>query len=73
MLRASKGPNRGTAVIALTGSVEPADVDACLAAGLDAFVAKPVTPAELLQAVAEAMRCRPGSEPRLPAAGSASR
>ena len=50
-LRAGSGPNRRTPVIALTASVTPSEVDACLAAGMDAFVMKPVETRELLAAM----------------------
>lgn len=50
-LRASSGPNRDTPVIAVTASATPKDWDACLAAGMNAHVAKPIDPLELYAAL----------------------
>lgn len=50
-LRAQGGPNRNVPVIALTANAMPADRDACLKAGMDAFVGKPYT----LEALAEVL------------------
>jgi len=46
-LRAASGPNRETPVIAITASATPADWDACLAAGMNGYVGKPITPGQL--------------------------
>ena len=54
-LRATPGPNCDTPVIAITASATPKDWDACLAAGMNGYVAKPIEPAQLyavLEAVA---------------------
>jgi signal transduction histidine kinase/CheY-like chemotaxis protein len=51
VLRASSGPNRDTPVIAVTASATPKDWDACLAAGMNAHVAKPIDPLELYAAL----------------------
>jgi len=51
LLREGDTPNRATPVVAVTGSVEARDVVACLAAGMDRVVAKPVLPAELIAAL----------------------
>jgi len=54
-LRMSPGPNRETPVIAITASATPKDWDACLAAGMNGYVAKPIEPSQLyavLEAVA---------------------
>ena len=50
-LRAGAGPNRHTPVIALTASAARTEIDVCLAAGMNAFVMKPVEAAELFQAI----------------------
>lgn len=50
-LRSSQGRNAVTPVIAVTADTAPEDIDACLAAGMDHFVAKPLTPAVLLSAL----------------------
>ncbi|MFT4956493.1 MAG: signal transduction histidine kinase [Brevundimonas sp.] len=50
-LRAGDGPNRTTPVIAVTADTAQDDIDACMAAGMDYFVSKPLTPAALLGAL----------------------
>lgn len=52
-LRAGAGPNRETPVIAVTASATPKDWEACLAAGMNAHVAKPIDPIELYTALTE--------------------
>jgi signal transduction histidine kinase/CheY-like chemotaxis protein len=54
-LRASSGPNRDTPVIAVTASATPKDWDACLAAGMNAHVAKPIDPLELYAALSQVL------------------
>lgn len=53
-LRATPGPNRETPVIAITASATPKDWDACLAAGMNGYVGKPIEPSQLY-AVLEAV------------------
>lgn len=53
-LRVTPGPNRETPVIAITASATPKDWDACLAAGMNGYVAKPIEPSQLY-AVLEAV------------------
>ena len=50
-LRATPGPNRDTPVIAITASATPKDWDACLAAGMNGYVAKPIEPSQLYAAL----------------------
>jgi len=50
-LRLSIGPNRWTPVIAVTGAVEEADIKACLAAGMNDWVAKPIDAGQLYAAL----------------------
>jgi two-component system, sensor histidine kinase len=57
-LRANPGLNQRTPVIALTASVSPSEVDACLAAGMDAFVMKPVEARELIAAIDQVLATR---------------
>lgn len=53
-LRSTPGPNRETPVIAITASATPKDWDACLAAGMNGYVGKPIEPSQLY-AVLEAV------------------
>jgi len=53
-LRVMPGPNRETPVIAITASATPKDWDACLAAGMNGYVGKPIEPSQLY-AVLEAV------------------
>jgi signal transduction histidine kinase/CheY-like chemotaxis protein len=50
-LRAINGPNRDAPVIALTAAGSPEDIAACMKAGMNAFVTKPVEGAELFAAI----------------------
>jgi signal transduction histidine kinase/CheY-like chemotaxis protein len=54
-LRAGSGLNRDTPVIAVTASATPKDWDACLAAGMNAHVAKPIDPLELYAALSQVL------------------
>jgi len=54
-LRAAGGPNLHTPIIAVTADNSPEDVSACLAAGMNAFVAKPLTPATLVATLEQAL------------------
>lgn len=54
-LRARPGPNQHTVVMALTASASVKDVEACLDAGMDAFVTKPLEASELLAAIEHAL------------------
>ncbi len=51
-LRLALGPNRHVPVIAVTGATEPADVQTCLAAGMNDWVAKPIDAGQLYNALA---------------------
>ncbi|WP_339913492.1 ATP-binding protein [uncultured Brevundimonas sp.] len=54
-LRSGNGPNAGTPVIAVTADTSPDDIAACMAAGMDYFVPKPITPALLLNAISQTL------------------
>jgi signal transduction histidine kinase/ActR/RegA family two-component response regulator len=54
-LRADRGPNRSTPVIAVTGSTDEAEIEACRAAGMNGHVAKPIDPTQLIGAIMRAM------------------
>jgi signal transduction histidine kinase/ActR/RegA family two-component response regulator len=56
-LRDIHGPD--LRIVALTASVSPSDVAACLAAGMDAFVAKPVETEELYRVIGEVLAAKP--------------
>lgn len=50
-LRASAGPNQHVPVIALTANARPEDRAQCNAAGMNGFVAKPISASDLMQAL----------------------
>jgi CheY-like chemotaxis protein len=64
-LRLAIGPNRRTPVIAVTGATEDSDIKACLAAGMDDWVAKPIDAGRLYNALARQLQ---GGEPDAAAA-----
>ena len=51
-IRALSGPAARIPIIGVSGRTEPRDIDAAHAAGMDAFLAKPVSPAVLAQTLA---------------------
>ncbi len=50
-IRAKDGPNSGTPIIAVTANVSSATQERCLSSGMSGFVKKPLTAAELFQAL----------------------
>jgi CheY-like chemotaxis protein/HPt (histidine-containing phosphotransfer) domain-containing protein len=60
-IRRHGGPSRATPIIALTASALPSDRERCLAAGMDDFLGKPITLAELAAVLGRWLR-RPGPE-----------
>ena len=54
-LRAEAGPNRDTPVLAVSGEAGAEAVASCLAAGMDALIAKPLEPRTLYSAVEAAL------------------
>lgn len=49
-------PNQGARIIALTASVLKEDIDACLNAGMDEYLAKPFTPNQLLSKLTDQIK-----------------
>lgn len=60
-LRGSAGPNRETPILALSASARPGDREACLSAGMDAFLAKPFKRSELRLALQRHAEARPST------------
>ena len=54
-IRAAAGPNQNVPIIAVTADTEDDDKAACRAAGMNAFVGKPIDPAKLLNTVIAAV------------------
>ena len=54
-IRALPGPERGLGIVAMTADAMPEDVTRCLAAGMNAHMAKPINQACLLYAVNRAL------------------
>ena len=54
-IRATPGPNQLTPVIAVTADTQDDDKAACRAAGMTAFVGKPIDPAKLVNTVVEVL------------------
>ncbi len=57
-LRADAGPNRETPVVGVTGGDSPAEIAACLAAGMSGWVAKPLSAQALYNAIEAALSDR---------------
>ena len=53
VIRAAGGLNRRTTILALTADVQPENAHACLAAGMDDVLSKPIVPQQLLTKIAE--------------------
>ncbi len=54
-IRATSGPNQYVPIIAVTADTEDDDKAACRAAGMTAFVGKPIDPMKLINAVVDAL------------------
>jgi len=54
-IRYSNGPSRLAPIVAMTATAFPEDMAACHAAGMNDFVAKPVSKARLVEAVLRAL------------------
>jgi len=57
-IRALAGAAGRVPVLALTANVQPEQVEACRAAGMDAHIGKPIQIGQLLWEMAEALRSR---------------
>jgi two-component system, sensor histidine kinase len=68
-LRAAPGPNRRTPVLAVTGEAGEDALRACVAAGMDALVTKPLEPRALYEAVERVLE-ESRSESRAESAGA---
>jgi CheY-like chemotaxis protein len=60
-LRALPGPNQAVPVIALSASVSPSEQQACLAAGMNAFVMKPIEAQDLFRAIEAVLAQEPAA------------
>jgi signal transduction histidine kinase/CheY-like chemotaxis protein len=65
-IRAGRGANRATRIVALTADVEPENLSACRLAGIDGVLPKPISPEQLLVEV-----CNTGLSPERLAASNA--
>jgi PAS domain S-box-containing protein len=70
-IRAGGGPNKGALIVALTANAFTADRNACLRAGMDRFLTKPVGATELCEALADSALVRAARTPPQAAAPAA--
>jgi CheY-like chemotaxis protein len=62
--RREQGTDAHQPIIAITAYAMKGDQERCLAAGMDSYVSKPISPAELFEAIDALMAARPGTESR---------
>jgi CheY-like chemotaxis protein len=60
LIRRRDGPSRDVPIAAMTANAFPEDMEACRAAGMDDFVAKPVNKDQLVEAILRALSRAPG-------------
>ena len=63
-IRRRETGKRHTPIIAMTASTLPGDIDRCLAAGMDYYTGKPISPAHLDTAIAQSLQEAP-ADPRI--------
>jgi two-component system, sensor histidine kinase and response regulator len=63
-IRRSEGSRRHTPIIAMTASTLPGDIERCLAAGMDYYTPKPISPTNLDSAIAQSLQEAP-ADPRI--------
>lgn len=61
-IRALGGPAAAVPVVAMTAAAMPEDIDRCLAAGMNAHIAKPIRQEELLQVALRQLAARDSAE-----------
>lgn len=61
MIRRRDGPSRQAPIVAMTANVFPEDIAACRAAGMNDFVAKPITKDKLVEAMLRALAHAPAA------------
>jgi CheY-like chemotaxis protein len=59
----SRWPERGVRIVGLTANAMAGDREACLAAGMDDYVSKPIKPDQLRAAIARAQPAVAGGTP----------
>lgn len=58
-IRQGTGPNAHTPIVALTANAMQSDKDACFAAGMNDFLTKPFSKADLIQVLARQLKVKP--------------